>query len=590
MAYADKYTSKKDGTYFRVRYLLADGINYGSCAWDDDGTRFRTRTAAETWGKNKEALIRMGLDAESAPSVVEAARRLRQKDGALTLGEYAGRWYPEQELAISTQESYRTYLELHILPYCPPEQARTWADTPLTEITSEDITTWLKNLAARGYAETSIASFRAILHLMLQDAVDAELLKANPAARRHGRGRRAGKAKKSYGRRASEKVTVPPLEALLHAERMALLTGRGEEFVFGIALAYTGIRFAELVGLEREYLRGDTLRVEHQLHEVRAEFHRVPPKDDSYRDVDLPPFLADLLAHQAKTTKQPVRERCLCLKHKRVDRYLVAALKRREQWDEDMEKALLSAAELADVVDDDELIERFADTFTRRPRALPHQGGVFVFRGQQSPHHFRGSMRSEIFAPAATGITPVRHKGTSPKPVPLEAGGWPGRPIRGHNGYKVAQAHWLPIAPGYTPHGNRHSHKTWMQEDRIPEVLQYDRLGHEMPGIGGVYSHVTAMMRQELLGALTVRWENSMRLRADLHPHSPVALLDHLLEPYRTAYPYTTAVPLTEMITNATKVIHLPRRSEPTKALSQISPNNVVLPLRSRGASQRKAT
>jgi hypothetical protein len=30
---------------------------------------------------------------------------------------------------------------------------------------------------------------------------------------------------------------------------------------------------------------------------------------------------------------------------------------------------------------------------------------------------------------------------------------------------------WLPVKGGLTPHGLRHSHKTWMSEDGIPEIL-----------------------------------------------------------------------------------------------------------------------
>jgi integrase len=35
----------------------------------------------------------------------------------------------------------------------------------------------------------------------------------------------------------------------------------------------------------------------------------------------------------------------------------------------------------------------------------------------------------------------------------------------------VPLACWLPVKGGLTPHGLRHSHKTWMSEDGIPEIL-----------------------------------------------------------------------------------------------------------------------
>jgi hypothetical protein len=68
-----------------------------------------------------------------------------------------------------------------------------------------------------------------------------------------------------------------------------------------------------------------------------------------------------------------------------------------------------------------------------------------------------------------------------------------------------ALAAWLPVRAGLTPHGFRHSHKTWMIEDRIPEILAETRLGHEVPGMRGLYSHVSDQMRQELKDKLQAR-------------------------------------------------------------------------------------
>jgi hypothetical protein len=92
---------------------------------------------------------------------------------------------------------------------------------------------------------------------------------------------------------------------------------------------------------------------------------------------------------------------------------------------------------------------------------------------------------------------------------------------------------WLPLKPGLTPHGLRHSHKTWMAEDGIPEILAEQRLGHEVPGMRGLYAHASERMRDELKAALQARWEDSLRERAASHPHSPVPLLDQLLAPFR---------------------------------------------------------
>ena len=65
-----------------------------------------------------------------------------------------------------------------------------------------------------------------------------------------------------------------------------------------------------------------------------------------------------------------------------------------------------------------------------------------------------------------------------------------------------------------------------MDEDGIPEVLKTERMGHEMPGMHGVYGHVSPAMRADLKAALQERWEDSIRERARLSSRSMVPVLD----------------------------------------------------------------
>jgi hypothetical protein len=73
-----------------------------------------------------------------------------------------------------------------------------------------------------------------------------------------------------------------------------------------------------------------------------------------------------------------------------------------------------------------------------------------------------------------------------------------------------------------------------MAEEGTPEILAEQRLGHQMPGMRGLYTHVSDRMRAELIQALQTRWEESLQERAALNPRSPVPLLDELLAPLRT--------------------------------------------------------
>jgi hypothetical protein len=68
-----------------------------------------------------------------------------------------------------------------------------------------------------------------------------------------------------------------------------------------------------------------------------------------------------------------------------------------------------------------------------------------------------------------------------------------------------------------------------MAEEGTPEVLAEHRLGHQVPGMRGLYAHVSDRMRAELMQALQARREESLTERAAFNPHSPVPLLDELL-------------------------------------------------------------
>jgi hypothetical protein len=74
-----------------------------------------------------------------------------------------------------------------------------------------------------------------------------------------------------------------------------------------------------------------------------------------------------------------------------------------------------------------------------------------------------------------------------------------------------------------------------MAEDGIPEILAEQRLGHQVPGMRGLYAHASERMRDDLKAALQARWEESLRARAAIAPRSPVPLLDQLLAPHREA-------------------------------------------------------
>jgi integrase len=262
-----------------------------------------------------------------------------------------------------------------------------------------------------------------------------------------------------------------PLQALLVAERAALLTGRDEDFIMVVTIAYTGLRWGETIGLERAQVHQDEIHVEWQLREIRSTFHRLPPKSDSYRSpswdpnlpVDIPPFLSRLISRQIRA--QPGQP-CAC--------------------------------------------------------AAQHGGsGRYLFLGPGGGHYRRSNYARRVFRPACDG----RHEPGGSQPARLviaDASMWPGLPVttwpsaqqdsasyappRGRGIRALPEgkplACWLPVKQGLTPHGLRHSHKTWLAEDWIPEILAEQRLGHQVPGMRGLYAHASDPMRDRLRNAL----------------------------------------------------------------------------------------
>ena len=273
--------AEKRGTYWRARYNLPTGKRATVNDLSGAAVRFRTRKEAEAAAYKAEADARRSRADPSA--------------GRITLGRYASQWFATQDLAASTMQNYRRHIEEHLLP--------TFEEVPVADIMAADVAMWEKRERAAGYAESSIKTWRGTLHLILADAVDEGLRDDNPAARRRGRGKRAGRLR----RRGPEKAVTSPLGVLLLAERTALLSGRDAEFVAVVLLGLHGDAVGR-AGRAGDALRSaNRVRVEWQLYELdTGELHRCPPKDDSYRTVDLPGWLAGLLTdHIAPARPQP---------------------------------------------------------------------------------------------------------------------------------------------------------------------------------------------------------------------------------------------------------------------------------------------
>jgi integrase len=114
--------------------------------------------------------------------------------------------------------------------------------------------------------------------------------------------------------------------------------------------------------------------------------------------------------------------------------------------------------------------------------------------------------------------------------VPVLGEPFPGIPVRGRNAAGRADACWLPIAAGLTPHGLRHTHKTLMEELGTPAKLMDERMGHRDGSVQARIRTSRLAVRHALLDGLTGLWEEALDARRAIAPGSPVAVLDRLLQ------------------------------------------------------------
>ena len=79
-----------------------------------------------------------------------------------------------------------------------------------------------------------------------------------------------------------------------------------------------------------------------------------------------------------------------------------------------------------------------------------------------------------------------------------------------------------PIRADLHSHHLRHTHKTWMVEDDIPEIAQARRL----PGVRGIYSHVTPATITGITNRIQARRQASRELN-DLTKRHLYAVRQH---------------------------------------------------------------
>ncbi|MFE6426786.1 hypothetical protein ACFVOB_15110 [Streptomyces rochei] len=293
MAYAEKIYKVRNGVKtkqftWRVMYKAPEGH---SPAWLTK-PGFETKKTAEAWGKEQERLIREG-------TWIDPSKQ------AVTFGEFARTFMATRKKRGRTVGTRWDKLENHILPR--------WDGVPLRKITWFDVDTWQQTMSIEDVSRGHCVS---LMSTIMTAAQDAGYITVNPLFGRRRTKDTSGDAAMPKAPKIARDGGPRPEDAVLLAERLGPAIG-----VHVLTTAFGGLRWGEGLGLHRD----NTLLTRRQpwgagefvcpilrIVEEYAEYTerdedgrktgyvvRLEPtkNDGSTRDIDVPPFLEELLRH-----------------------------------------------------------------------------------------------------------------------------------------------------------------------------------------------------------------------------------------------------------------------------------------------------
>lgn len=403
--------------------------------------------------RTKKAALEWGEDQEAA---IRHGRWQDPRKARTPFGEWAQVWMDAQHVAPGTVAKRKRLLSRHLLPE--------WEHTPLNQITLFDAKSWA---ARQTCSPTTVQHALTLLSMILTGAADAGYILANPL---YGRRRQTDRTSHDTSRhRAEEREEVWAQPEHVHAiyQRLGGVAG-----LMVVTTAFTGLRWGELAGLHRDnalLLREDrlggqpwqrrVLRIDPlvgALHEV--EFELTEEERQAWRERERERLeKAAAEGKTARARKEPAHA---------VRLYLGPPKNRKSAREVDLPPFLAA------------LLEAHLE-------AWPYE---YVFTTGKGTWWRRGNFMKQQLRPAANGRPAIeRRRGTAGREA------------------------WEPILPGLTMRGLRHTHDTWMKEDRVDRALRFETMGWAVRDIEGVYEHVTPQMRRERLDALEERWRRARR-------------------------------------------------------------------------------
>ncbi len=241
------------GRPFRVDYRDGAGVR----RW----ATFRSRREAE------DALARI------IPESRQAAPRVVDRD--ITLADYAARWLAQvaTEIKPRTLDSYKRNLDRHVLP--------AFGRFKLRELHRGHLRDFLARKRGAGLGKNSVRLIRAVLSVLLSDAVDDGIILANAALQLRGSRRR----RPDSISQAERQKKIRPMDHRQLAAFLAAAQADSRHYPLFLLLARTGLRPGEAYALQWGDLdfRGRELHVERSLSAGQIE----TPKTGQTRTVDM---------------------------------------------------------------------------------------------------------------------------------------------------------------------------------------------------------------------------------------------------------------------------------------------------------------
>ncbi len=224
---------------------------------------FARKGDAERWLVDKESEVRRGLWIDPAAGIV-------------TVAEWSDRWLSSVRpaLKVKTVASYESLLRSTIGP--------TFGAVPVSAVRPIMVGEWVAALTKRGLSPSRVRQSYVVLSLVLDAAVDNDMILASPCRR----------VRLPRLPQSEPRILIPA-----EVERLVAAATPPHDLLIEL-LAYAGLRIGEAFALRRSCidLAAATVTIAESLAEVSGRLTFVDPKNHQRRTLALPGFVVARLA------------------------------------------------------------------------------------------------------------------------------------------------------------------------------------------------------------------------------------------------------------------------------------------------------